>query len=209
VNLSAEPHNTLVFGAQSTGKTSFAFRYLLNASGTACRFIFDDRGLAATRLRLKACNTEADCERALPSRWVCINPHFMFPGAKLPDGLRWFCSRASEWSGRGPGRKILFVDELWQWCDSRNEPADELQNVVRTGRTQELELLTCTHSPREFHLTIRRLVTEWVAFNTVDDADLDAVRGYWPGVDRVKTLPRGAFIAYNRESGAELSGRVF
>jgi len=29
------------------------------------------------------------------------------------------------------------------------------------------------------------------------------------GVDKVKNLPLGAFLAYNRESGAELAGRVF
>jgi hypothetical protein len=28
-------------------------------------------------------------------------------------------------------------------------------------------------------------------------------------VDRVAALQRGEFIAYNRESGAELAGRVF
>ncbi len=29
------------------------------------------------------------------------------------------------------------------------------------------------------------------------------------GEDRVAKLPKGSFIAYNRESGAEMSGKLF
>jgi hypothetical protein len=36
-----------------------------------------------------------------------------------------------------------------------------------------------------------------------------AKRRYWAGVDPAAALPRGSFIAVNRESGAELAGRVF
>ena len=39
--------------------------------------------------------------------------------------------------------------------------------------------------------------------------ELDAVRPYFRGVDRVADLPRGSFIAYNRESGEELAGKLF
>lgn len=199
---------TLVFGQGSSGKTTFVFRYLLNAP-VACRFIFDDRGQAADRLKIRPAGTAAECEAALGSKWVVFNPHVMFPGAKLPDALRWFCHWIFTTSQRGPGRKILFVDEAWQWWDSRNEPPDEVQNIVRTGRVHGLEFVSATHSPREFHRNIRRLVTEWVAFNTCEPDDLDAIRPYWPGVDKAASLPKGQFLAYNRETFAELGGRVF
>ncbi len=39
--------------------------------------------------------------------------------------------------------------------------------------------------------------------------ELDALRPYFSGVDRVPALPRGGFIGYNRESGPELAGRLF
>ena len=199
---------TLVFGQSSSGKTTFCFFYLLNVPA-ACRFIFDDRGQASARLKLKPCNTARECELAVPTRWVCFNPHVMFPGARLADGFRWFCHWVFEVSKRGPGKKVLFVDEMWQWCDPRRDPPEELENVVRTGRVENLELLSATHSPREFHRNIRRLVTEWIGFNTVEEFDLEAIRPYWPGVDKVRTLPKGHFLAFNRESGAELAGRVF
>lgn len=198
---------TLVVGQGGSGKTTFGFRYLLNAP-FACRFIFDDRGQASDRLKLKPCGTAEQCEQALASRWVCFNPHIMFPGDKLKAGFRWFCQWAFECSKRGPGQKVLFVDELWQWCDRWTIPA-ELENAARTGRIHGLELLTLTHSPKDYHDDLRRLVTEWVCFNVVEEGDLEKIRPYFAGVTRAKQLPRGSFLAYNRETGAELAGKVF
>ena len=198
---------TLIVGQGSSGKTTFGLRYLLNGN-FACRFIFDDRGQVADRLKLKPAGTAKECEEALATRWVCLNPHVMFPGDKLKAGFRWFCQWAFGCAQRGPGQKVLFIDELWQWCDGLSIPT-ELENVARTGRVHGLELITATHSPRDYHRDLRRLVTEWVCFNTVEPADLDAIRPYYSAVDKCAQLPRGSFLAYNRESGAELAGRLF
>ena len=90
------------------------------------------------------------------------------------------------------------------------------QHPGRTGercadrpRVHGLELATATHSPRDYHRDLRRLVTEWVCFNMVEPADLDAIRPYFLGVDKCAQLPRGSFLAYNRDSGGKLAGRVF
>jgi DNA helicase HerA-like ATPase len=144
----------------------------------------------------------------VPSRWVCLNPLVMWSGAQMNDAFRWFCRWAFEVSKRGPGKKIFFCDELWRFTDARTLP-DELENIVRAGRVENLELCTCTQHPRDYHRDIRAEVTEWVCFNTVEESDLDAVRQYFSGVDRVANLPRGTFISYNRESGEELAGRLF
>ena len=48
-----------------------------------------------------------------------------------------------------------------------------------------------------------------MCFNINEPDSLDAVRPYFPGVDRVATLPRGSYLAFNRESRTELAGRVF
>lgn len=76
------------------------------------------------------------------------------------------------------------------------------------GRAENLELLTATEHPRDYHRDIRAEVTEWVCFSTDEPGDLDAVRPYFRKVDRVANLPRGSFIANNRETGAELSAAV-
>ena len=42
-----------------------------------------------------------------------------------------------------------------------------------------------------------------------EPGELDAVRPYFRGVDRVAQLPRGSFIAYNRARGADVEGKLF
>ena len=69
--------------------------------------------------------------------------------------------------------------------------------------------MSFTQYPRDYHTDLRGAVTEWVCFNTEEPAELDSVRPYFAGVDRVAALPRGSFIAYNRDSGAELAGKLF
>jgi hypothetical protein len=170
--------------------------------------IFDDRGQAAARLKLRPCGTARECELAVPTGWVCFNPHVMWSGAKLPEAFRWFCHWAFEVSKRGPGKKILMVDELWQWSHSRKPVPPELENVIRTGRTEGLEFLSATHSPREYHELIRSQATEFVAFNTIEPAQLDAIRPYWSGVDKAAELPKFHWLAFNRDSGAELAGQT-
>ncbi len=198
---------TLIFGRSGSGKTSLAFAYLLNATA-ACVFIFDDRGQAASRLKLRTAGTARECELALADRIVCFNPHIMWPGAQLPDAFRWFCHWSFEASKRGPGRKIVFVDELWQWTNPRKPVPPELENIVRTGRTEGVELVSSTHSPREYHELIRSQATEFIAFNTVEPAQLESIEPYWAGVGAAADLPRGQFLAYNRDSGGILKGQM-
>ncbi len=198
---------TLIVGRGSSGKTTFGFRYLLNGQ-FACRFIFDDRGQAADRLKLRPAGTARECEEALATRWVCFNPHVMFEGDRLRDGFRWFCQWAFECCKRGAGQKVLYVDELWQWSNHLAIPR-ELENVARTGRIHGLELVTATHGPRQYHRDLRSLVTEWVCFSFIEPLDLEAVRPYFPGVDRCPALPPGSFLAYAPQESAELAGKVF
>jgi len=206
---------TLIFGKGSSGKSSFAFSYLLNsgrpprgAGPAAAVFIFDDRGQAAQRLGLQSVGTKDDCEAALATGWVCFNPHIRYPGALLPDAFRWFCDWSFQASKRGPGRKILFVDELWQWSRSRTSVPPELENVIRTGRTEGLEFVTATHSPREYHELVRSQATEFVAFNTVEPAQLESIEPYWPGVNAAAKLTPGQFLAYNRNTGGTEAGMM-
>lgn len=212
---SLPPCVTLVFGRSGSGKTTFAFLYLLNRAceqfandaPAVCTFIFDWKLEASQRLGLPVAGTLAQCEAALATRWVCFNPAVMFQ-ERQRDAFRWFCQWLFEVSKRGPGKKVFFVDELWRFVDAQSLPA-ELERVARMGRAENLELLTATQHPRDYHRDIRAEVTEWVCFSMTEPGELDAVRPYFRGVDRVAALQRGEFIAYNRESGAELQGRVF
>jgi len=214
---------TLVFGRQGSGKTSFVFRYLANILSeqaanpepAACVFIFDWKLEAAQRLGVTPCGTAAQCEAALATRLVVFNPFVMFqaePGKDLPEkrAFRWFCQWVFAVCQRGEGKKVLLADEMSMYVDKLSSQMPyEVQLIARQSRTVNLGLILSTQFPKDFPPELRKSVTEWVCFNTNDPADLDAVRPYFSGVDQVAELPTGEFIAFNRDSWAELRARLF
>jgi hypothetical protein len=189
-----------------SGKTTFALRYLCNAPAAA-RFVFDDLGRAATRLKLAPAHTAAELESALARRWVIFNPHRMFPG-DTRAGFRFFCHWAYHASRRGPGKKVLLVDELWQFCSADAIPR-ELALVSQTGREENMELLTATQRPDLVNPSITGACTELVCFRLSEPNALRCVAGLGADRQAVAALPLGKFIGYNRLSGATVSGRVF
>ena len=226
---SLPPSVILSSGRSGCGKTSFVFRYLvnraseqkLNPARAACIFIFDWKLEASRRLGIPAVTTLHGCESALASRWVVFNPHPMFPGTeriRTPEGewgmnderaaLRWFSRWVFEVSTRGPGKKILYVDELKNFASKFYVPP-EINRIARMGRAENLELVISTQYPRDYHTDLRSAVTEWICFNTTEPAELDAVRPYFAGVDAVARLRKGEFISYYRENGETLAGKIF
>ena len=214
---------TLCFGRSGSGKTSFAFLYLVNAlteqpantEPAACVFIFDWKLEASRRLGIPAVGTARGCRDALAQRIVIFDPNVMFqslPGQPPADkrAFAWFCQWVFSVAKSGAGRKILFVDELWKFVEARADMVPyELQTILREGRSENLELLMATQFPKDYARPIRASVTEWVCFNTEDPDDLAAVRPYFGGVDAAAELPRGSFIGYNRDSRETLAGKLF
>ena len=158
-------------------------------------------------LDLRLMNLVMQCEAALASRWVVFNPAIMFQ-ERQRDAFRWFCHWVFETSKRSGGKKILYVDEMWHFADAQSLPI-ELEKIARMGRAENLEWLSSTQHPRDYHRDIRAEVTEWVCFSTDEPGELDAVRPYFRGVDRIAGMAKGNFIAYNRDSGEELAGKLF
>ena len=221
---------TLSFGRSESGKTTFCFRYLANAmtpqplnpEPTTCIFIYDWKLEAEKRLGIPAVTTKHGCEAALAAGVVNFNPHLTFPGDQLvrpPEGgekvlndyrhgVRWFCEWVFEACKRGPGRKIIYLDELKEFQSKFYLP-HEIGRIARMGRAEGLELLTSTQFPRDYHADIRGSVTEWVCFSCTEPAELEAVREYFPRANVAATLPKGHFVSFNRNSRAELAGRLW
>lgn len=203
---------TLTFGQSSSGKTTFNLSLLLNAR-VACRFIFDWKEVECSRrLKRPSVTTEKECEMALASRFVCFNPIPRW-GADLFAALDWFASWAIKVCSRQPGPNIspsiFSVDELWKFCDAHKEPPPAVDEIVRgIARPHGLQFISSTQHPRDYHRSIRAEVTEWICFNTIEPGDLDAVRPYFAGVDAAAKLPKGHFIAYNRNSGGIAAGAL-
>ena len=200
------PCSTLVVGMTGSGKTTFALHYL-KAAPAACRFIFDDLGRAATRLEVSPACFERDCEAALPSRWVIFNPHRMFPG-DMKAAFRWFCHWVYHASRRGPGKKIVLVDELWQFCTADSIPR-ELAVLSQTGREENIELLTATQRPELVNASIIGACTELVCFKLQEHDALRTVRKLGADAEAVTALPLGSFISYDRLKGGTMTGRMF
>jgi hypothetical protein len=189
-----------------SGKSTFALRYLLNAPA-ACNFIFDDLGRAATRLGARPSYTALELERALADRWAIFNPSRIFPG-DYKNAFRWFCQWCYDCSRRGPGKKRLLVDEVWQWQDGLSLPR-ELALVVQTGREENLELVCATQLPHKVNAAITGQSTELVCFRLGEEKALDRIEELGADRDTVQSLPLGSYISYNRLSGATWQGKVF
>jgi hypothetical protein len=198
---------TLIVGMSGSGKSTFAFRYLLNAPA-ACRFIFDDLGRAATRLGVHPCYTAAELEAALSTKWVLFNPKRMFPDGDYKAAFRYFCHWVFDASKRGQGKKFFLVDEIWQWQD-RDQIPRELDMCVRLGREENIELVSATQSPSLINASITGQATELVCFRLDEPKELACVRRLGTDPDAVQALPLGTFLSANRLSRSRLSGKVF
>ena len=125
----------------------------------------------------------------------------MFPG-NAEAGFNYFCQWAYDVSQRGPGKKVLLVEELWRYSTS-HKISTELATVAQMGRAEELELVINTQLPHKINGSIIGQATEAVCFRLQSDLALDCVRTELEiAPAAVRDLPLGTFIARNRLSGA-------
>lgn len=208
-----------------SGKTTFVIRYVLN-TGTpesgdappACVFIFDDMNRVWPRLKIKPHYTAAELEAALATRLVCFNHELMFPllnfepsrGIPTPmhAAFRFFCRWVADVAGRGPGRKVVCLPEVWRFCTEDSLPP-ELALLAQAGREFGVELVLDTQRPETLNPSLTGQCTELVCFKLASKEALNAVRGMGADRDLVEGLPLGQFVAYNRLTGQQLQGRVF
>ena len=200
------PRHTGIYGMTGSGKTTFALAYL-KRTPAAARFIFDDLGQSSARLKIPLCHTPADLNRALAARWVLYSPHMMFPG-DTAAGFRFFCAWLFQASRRGPGRKMFFCDEVWQW-QTRNYIPIELAKICQMGRAENLEFITATQRPHRLNDSITGAFTEIICFRLQDDLPLATVKtaGFDPA--KIAKLPLGSFISKGTLDGKTTAGRIF
>lgn len=197
---------TLLAGVSGSGKTTFALKALVNGPYTA-RFIFDPEGEYVARLKLRPAATTEACENALATRWVIYDPGLQWPG-RYDEAFAWFCGYALEACARGPGRKILMVDEVWRWCDPHRIPT-ELATCIQTGRRYGLDVMFATQRPNRLNEAVTNEVTELVCFRLQGGNALRVVSEMGVSESEVNSLAPGSYLARNLVTGGELRGRVF
>ncbi len=207
IDTSATRAVTLVAGKSGSGKTTFALRYLVNASDLTCRFVWDADGQIAQRLALPAAETAEELAMAAADGWAIFDPNQLFPG-RHADGFAWFASWCYAMSSRIPGRKLLLVDEVWRYCTPQAIP-QSLAECIQTGRVRRLDCMFATQRPARLNGSITNEVTEAVCFSIREPAGLDRLEEM--GADRAEVmgLHPGAFVAVNVERGGILRGKVF
>ena len=196
----------VICGKSGSGKTTLAFQRLNRQPGVRCRFIFDDRGQAAHRLNRPAAATALELEKSLASGWVIFNPWRMFDDSKA--AFRFFCEWVYEVSKRGRGRKMFFVDEVWQHVNPNGIPP-EFANIVQAGRVEHIQLITATQRPHKLNEAITGnaavihcfRLEHRLALKCIDDLQCDPVA--------VEALKLGSYITYDLENGKETRGKVF
>jgi hypothetical protein len=200
------PRSALIVGMIGSGKTTFGLLALQNEAA-CCRFIFDDLGQASARLRRPHASTSAELEASLATQWSLFNPHRMFPG-DLDGAFRFHCEWVFNCACRCPGRKVLMVDEAWRFQTPQGIPR-ELAMCTQAGRSEGLELMLLTQLPHKLHASVTGQATEIICFKLQEHLALDRVSELDIDPERVRTLNLGQYIARNRLTGRELTGRVF
>lgn len=199
---------TLVAGRSGTGKSTFARRYLRNVRGVACRMIWDDSGEYARAFRLRPANSVEDLERDVPQGWVLFDPSTLFPG-NPSAGFAFFCDWAMQVAGRGPGRKIVLVDEVWRFCSPSFIPP-ELAACVQTGRKWELETVFATQRPQRINESILGEVTEAVSFHLIGANAVEKMAdNYDFNAEEIGRLPAGHWVSRSMVTGGEMRGRMW
>jgi hypothetical protein len=113
-----------------------------------------------------------------------------------------------EFAQRGPGEKILAIDELWLWVNARTMPRN-FQLCTQAGSEYGVRILALTQEPHRVNSSIIGQTTELICFRLQEPKAWDCVKALGADVEAVKNLPLGSFISYNRLSGGSLAGRVF
>ena len=210
-----QPQHTLIVGMTGSGKTTFVNRYLLN-DAPACRFIFDDLNRMWPRLKLSPCYSQAQLESSLATRWSAFVPAkmlFHFNG-DMKQAFRWWLKWIWNVAHRGEGKKMVVIPEVWRHCNPDTIPA-ELAMLAQAGRELHVELICDTQRPEMLNPSLVGAATELVAFRqasavalrATENALRDTGNAYAPAA--LRSLPLGAFVGFNRLSGASLAGRVF
>lgn len=191
-----------VFGGSGTGKTTYALKYVAN-SRARCVFLFDAEGEFSARMNLAPARTTWELDKAIPTGWVCYDPHIMFPG-RMETALEYFARLTLAASTRLPGRKLVVVDELGRYMSGANVPPP-LKEIVQTGRRAGLDGVFISQQPNELHNTVRCQLTEVVCFQLTDECALEFPRKFGFDPEAIRQLAPYRFICRNNR-GKEVRG---
>lgn len=208
LQIEARPGCLLAAGVSGTGKTTFCLRYLVARRDFSARFLFSEpkRDLKE-RLGIPDAETVEELEMSLDDGFSIFYPGTMFPG-NWSAGLDWFSAWSYAKAAAMPGRKVLFVDEVWRYCNPHTLPAG-LARWIQDGRSFGCETVFATQRPNRLNEAITNETTEFVGFKLQGANALARAKDLGADPDELRTLQPGAFVAINCETGGELRARLW
>lgn len=202
---------TLAMGQSRSGKTTICLRYL-NARARDAQhvaFVFDPLGLMAAQCKFPTAESEADLLCALGERepLIFFDPTLAFPGQRT-EAFDWFARWSYGQACARPGRKTLFVDEVWKLCTPQQIP-QPLAEWVQDGAKFGCECLFATQTPNKLNAAITGQLTEVISFRLQERNALEFAEGLGFVPEDLRGLALGSFVALNLFSGGVRRGKVF
>lgn len=185
------PKKIVVCGKSGSGKTIFCHRFI-TAADYDCFFIFDHDGQFAMRQKTTPAYTADKIDAQFRRRFVVFCPGRMFPG-RTADAFEFFCEWAHEKSGRLPGKKLFFADELQKYTDTKNV-GPWLSTNVETGRHVGLDLLFATLALNRIHNAVHGQATEWITFQVTTERQLKPLLEIGFDKDQVVNLQKFHYL---------------
>lgn len=174
-----------VFGGSGTGKTTYGLKFVAH-SPARCRFLFDAEGEFSGKMQLRPARNPDELGAAVPSGWVCFDPHFMFPG-DLEAAIAFFAAFTLAACDKIGGRKFFVVDELGQYVTGHLIPKP-LKTLVQSGRRYGIDGIFMGQAPNELHNTVRVQLSEVCCFQLTDENALEYPIKFGFNPDKVRAL---------------------
>jgi hypothetical protein len=179
-------NHTGIFGGGGSGKTTFATKYICNATSELVS-IFDPEDEFSEILGIDQAETPEEIDAAIRSGWFLFGPHRMFAG-DLEGALAYFSSLVLRVSMELPGRKFFVVDELGRYVSGSSVPKP-LKVLVQTGRRYGIDCVFIGQQPNELHNTIRTQLSSVVCFQLTDETALEFPKNFGFNTESVRQLP--------------------
>ncbi|MGC3958125.1 MAG: hypothetical protein QM813_09365 [Verrucomicrobiota bacterium] len=213
-----DAEHILVLGRTGFGKTIFVRRHCFNAADVACsfvldwnnRFCFDWHGRP---LPLPKSYSYSQLNANLHTGWGIYDPSREFPGVILDKklqmaALKHFCRYVRAASKGGPGRKLVCIAEVWNFCTEDSIPP-EMAVLAQDGRGDRISFVFDTQRPELLNGSLVGAATEVVAFR-LDEKHAKRAVGGMMGHDpeQICRLDKGQFVSRHLD-GRSVIGRLF
>jgi hypothetical protein len=175
-------------------------------------FIFDHKLEFQQRLKIKACMSTEEVIEMMEKGQKYYSYHHSqdFPGM-AEEGFQYFCEWVYEVCKimRTDKKKTLFVcDEVNRFTNT-SDMGYAFRQLIEDGRLQGLDFIGTSHAANQINNRLRLQLTEIVALRTIDQRPLNFLEESGFDIDKIRSLPIGAYISKDLDTDTFTEGKLF